>query len=52
MAADAGAVPTTGDVVSLGGKGRGVDTALVLRPAHQNSFFQLKVKEILCFPKS
>lgn len=52
MAADAGVIPTTSDVVTLGGKGRGVDTALVIRPAHQNSFFQLKVKEILCFPKS
>ncbi|MEN3186092.1 MAG: hypothetical protein ABDK94_01745 [Atribacterota bacterium] len=52
MAADSGAIPTTVDVVALGGKGRGVDTALVLRPAHQNSFFQLKVREILCLPKS
>ncbi|MGQ9473879.1 MAG: pyruvate kinase alpha/beta domain-containing protein [Candidatus Caldatribacteriaceae bacterium] len=52
MAADAGVIPTTSDVIALGGKGRGVDTALVIRPAHQNSFFQLKVKEILCFPKS
>lgn len=52
MAADAGAIPTTSDVIALGGKGRGVDTAILLRPAHQNSFFQLKVKEILCLPKS
>ncbi|NSW75381.1 MAG: hypothetical protein HPY68_01135 [Candidatus Atribacteria bacterium] len=52
MAADSGAIPTTVDVVALGGKGRGVDTALVIRPAHQNSFFQLKVREILCLPKS
>ncbi|MGC8778320.1 MAG: pyruvate kinase alpha/beta domain-containing protein [Candidatus Caldatribacteriaceae bacterium] len=52
MAADAGVIPTSSDVVALGGKGRGVDTALVLRPAHQNSFFQLKIREILCFPKS
>ncbi len=52
MAADAGVIPTTREVVSLGGSGRGVDTAIVLRSAHQNSFFQLKVKEILCFPQS
>lgn len=52
MAADAGAVPTTSDVLSLGGERKGVDTALVLRPCHQNSFFDLKIREILCMPLS
>lgn len=52
MAADAGVVPTTQDVIALGGKGKGVDTALLLRPCHQNSFFELKVREILCMPRS
>lgn len=52
MAADAGAISTTSDVLSLGGEGKGVDTALVLRPCHQNSFFDLKIREILCMPLS
>lgn len=51
MAADFGAIPTTEDVIALGGKAKGVDTAIVLRPCHQNSFFDLKVREILCMPR-
>ncbi|MEN3202922.1 MAG: pyruvate kinase alpha/beta domain-containing protein [Atribacterota bacterium] len=51
MAADFGAIPTTEDVIALGGKEKGVDTAIVLRPCHQNSFFDLKVREILCMPR-
>ncbi|HXL02209.1 MAG TPA: pyruvate kinase alpha/beta domain-containing protein [Candidatus Atribacteria bacterium] len=51
MAADGGAIPTTEDVVSMGGNSKGVDTAIVLRAAHQNSFFDLKIKEILCLPR-
>lgn len=51
MAADAGAVPAAEDVISIGGEGKGADTALLLRPCHQNSFFDLKVREILCMPR-
>jgi len=51
MAADAGCVPTDREIISIGGSGRGADTALLLRAAHQNSFFKLKICEILCFPK-
>ncbi|MDI3525474.1 MAG: uncharacterized protein PWP60_153 [Candidatus Atribacteria bacterium] len=51
MAADAGCVPTDREIISIGGSGRGADTALVLRAAHQNSFFKLKICEVLCFPK-
>jgi hypothetical protein len=50
MAADAGAL-SGGDVVSIGGSGRGADTALVLKPAHQNNFFDLRIREIICKPR-
>jgi len=50
MAADAGAVSSSQDVVAIGGQSQGADTALVLRPAHQNSFLNLKIKEVICFP--
>lgn len=50
MAADAGALGG-GDVVAVGGSGRGADTALVLKPAHQNSFFDLRIREIICKPR-
>jgi len=51
MAADSGAIPTTEDVISMGGNSKGVDTAILLRAAHQNSFFDLKIKEIFCLPR-
>ncbi|MEN6304649.1 MAG: pyruvate kinase alpha/beta domain-containing protein [Armatimonadia bacterium] len=47
MAADAAAAPTTEDIVALGGTGKGCDAAIVLRAAHQNNFFDLRVKEII-----
>jgi len=50
MAADAGVVRTDEDVVSVGGTGRGADTAIVLAPVHSHHFFDIKVKEILCKP--
>jgi hypothetical protein len=50
MAADAGLVRTDEDVISIGGTGKGADTALVLQPANSSRFFDLKVKEIICKP--
>ena len=50
MAADAGLISTKENVIAMGGTGRGVDTALVIKPANVQSFFDLKVKEIICKP--
>ena len=50
MAADAGLVPTDRDVLCVGGTGSGADTAVVLRPAHMNRFFDLRIREVLCKP--
>ena len=51
MAADAGALSGE-DIISIGGTGRGADTALVLKPAHQNNFFDLRIREIICKPRT
>ncbi len=50
MAADSGAVPIE-ETVAVGGTGRGADTAVILRPAHMNSFFNLEIREIICMPR-
>lgn len=50
MAADAGLIRTDEDVISIGGTGTGVDTALLIKSAHTHNFFDLKVKEIICKP--
>jgi uncharacterized protein len=47
MAADSGQVPTDQNIIAVGGTGSGCDTAIVLRTAHQNNFFTLRVHEIL-----
>jgi len=50
MAADAGLIRTDEDVISIAGTATGVDTALLLKPAHTHTFFDMKVKEIICKP--
>ena len=49
MAADAG-VLSGNKVIALGGTHNGVDTALVLTPAHMNNFFDLKIHGVICKP--
>jgi len=50
MAADAGTL-SGADIVAVGGSSHGADTALVLKPAHQNNFFDLRIREIVCKPR-
>lgn len=51
MAADAGLIRTDEETISIGGTGKGADTALVVKPAHTHDFFELSVKEVLCKPR-
>lgn len=51
MAADAGLVPTDREVIAVGGSGGGADTAVVMRAAHMNNFFDLEVREIIAKPR-
>jgi hypothetical protein len=50
MAADAGLVSTAVPCIAIGGTNEGADTALVLKPAHAQDFFDLRVLEILAKP--
>lgn len=51
MASDANLVPMDGnDIIAIGGSGKGADTAWVIRPAHSNNFFNLKLRKLLCKP--
>ena len=50
MAADAGAIPIA-DIVAVGGTGSGSDTAVVIRPAHMNNFFDARIREIIVMPR-
>jgi hypothetical protein len=50
MAGDAGAIPIA-DIVAVGGTGSGSDTAVVIRPAHMNNFFDARIREIIVMPR-
>ncbi len=50
-AADAGLIPTDGEVIAMGGTNRGLDTAIVLWPAFTTEFFQTRVREIIAMPR-
>jgi hypothetical protein len=50
MATDSGLVHTDEDIISIGGRSSGADTAILLKPVNANRFFDLQVREILCKP--
>lgn len=51
MALDGGMIPYEEDVISVGGTGRGADSAIILRPAHSANILETKIKEIICKPR-
>jgi hypothetical protein len=51
MAADAGLVRTDEPAIAIAGTGRGADTAVVLRPTNAQTFFDMRIMEILCKPR-
>lgn len=52
MAADSGAIPSgNAPVIAVAGTEWGADTACVVRPAHSNGFFNLRVLEVLAIPR-
>jgi len=52
MAADAGLIPVDEEVIAIAGTDKGADTALVIKPAYTNEFFNLEVREIIAMPRS
>ena len=50
MAVDAGLIPVDKDIVVIAGTGRGVDTALRIKPANTSRFFNLKIREVIAKP--
>jgi hypothetical protein len=50
MAADAGLIRVGEPAIAIGGTGRGSDTAIVVLPANAQTFFDMRVMEVLCKP--
>jgi hypothetical protein len=51
MAADAGLLDMSREVIAIAGTGEGADTALVLVPAYARKFRELEIREILAKPR-
>ena len=51
MAADAGLIPVGEEVLAIGGRAHGVDSAVVLTAANMTGVFDIKFHEILAMPR-
>ncbi len=51
MAADAGLLWMAEDAIAIAGTGKGADTAMVVKPAFSNRFFDLRIREFLAMPR-
>lgn len=51
MAADAGLLDMSQEVISIAGTDHGADTALVLKPVYSHEFFSLRVRELIAKPR-
>ena len=51
MAVDEGLVSSGEEAVSIGGTGKGADTAIVLKPSNTHTFFDSRILEIICKPR-
>jgi hypothetical protein len=48
MASDGGLLPDGSPIIAVAGSGHGADTAVVLKPTHAQTFFDLRFLEIIC----
>lgn len=51
MAADAGLIPVGEEIIAIGGRAHGVDTAVILSPANSKNLFNMKFHEIIAMPR-
>lgn len=51
MACDAGLIPVGGEIIAIGGRAHGVDTAVILTPVNSKNLFDMKIHEIIAMPR-
>ena len=51
MAADAGLLDMSQEVIAIAGTGSGADTAIVCKPAYPRTFHKLEIREVLAKPR-
>jgi len=51
MACDAGLVPVGEEIIAIGGRAHGVDTAVILTPVNSKNLFNMQFHEIIAMPR-
>ena len=51
MVADAGLIPVDEEIIAIGGRASGIDSAAVITPANMTNVFDLRFHEIICMPR-
>ncbi|WP_407374251.1 pyruvate kinase alpha/beta domain-containing protein [Methanobrevibacter sp.] len=51
MAADAGLIPVGEEIMAIGGRAHGVDTAVILTPVNSKNLFNMQIHEIIAMPR-
>ncbi|WP_458402639.1 pyruvate kinase alpha/beta domain-containing protein [Methanobrevibacter sp.] len=51
MAADAGLIPVGEEIIAIGGRAHGVDTAVILTPVNSKNLFKMEFHEIIAIPR-
>ena len=51
MAVDAGLISTREEAIAIGGTRSGADTAIVVKPSNTHTFFDMRIREIICKPR-
>jgi hypothetical protein len=51
MAADAGLLDVSQEVISIAGTGEGADTAIVCKPTYPRTFHKIEIREVLAKPR-
>lgn len=52
MAADAGLIPVGEEIIAIGGRAHGVDTAVILTPVNSKNLFSMEIHEIIAMPRN
>lgn len=51
MVSDAGLIPVDEEVMAIGGRGQGLDSACILTPANMTNVFDIRFHEIIAMPR-
>ena len=51
MACDAGLIPAGEEIIAIGGRGHGVDSAVILTPVNSKDLFDMEFHEIIAMPR-